>query len=95
MAPEGSTWNFTILGSGTPDPFFQASIRQSCGRPRALTADVADGQALLEWNPGLEDDLAGYRVYRRAPERSGFEPFTPHPIEWTTFTDAGLVHSPR
>jgi len=27
--------------------------------PSALTADTADGQAFLELNPGLEDDLAG------------------------------------
>jgi hypothetical protein len=60
--------------------------------PSALTADAADGQAFLEWNPGLEDDLAGYRVYRRAPESSRFERVTAKPIEGTTFTDTGLTN---
>jgi hypothetical protein len=60
--------------------------------PSALTADAADGQAFLEWNPGLEDDLAGYRVYRRAPEGSRFEWVTAKPIEGTTFTDTGLTN---
>jgi len=60
--------------------------------PAALVAAAADGQAFLEWNPGLEDDLAGYLVYRRVPQGSEFERVTLKPIERTTFTDTGLAN---
>jgi hypothetical protein len=75
--------------SADAPPFDPPSIRP----PSALTADAADSQAFLEWNPGLEDDLAGYRVYRRAPQGSRFELVTPKPIERTTFTDTGLANA--
>ena len=58
--------------------------------PSALIADAADGQAFLEWNPGLEENLAGYRVYRRPAQGNGFELVTPKPIAGTTFADTGL-----
>ena len=83
-----------VIGRGAAEPlaanppFDAPAVRPSS----ALTADAADGQAFLEWNPGLEDDLAGYRVYRRAPEGSRFEWVTAKPIEGTTFTDTGLTN---
>lgn len=33
--------------------------------PSALIADAGDKKAYLEWNPNLEENLAGYHVYRR------------------------------
>jgi hypothetical protein len=69
-------------------PFDPPAVRS----PAALTADTADGQAFLEWNPGLEENLAGYRLYRRAPEASRFEPVTSNLIARTTFTDSGLTN---
>jgi hypothetical protein len=83
------TANLASVDPAAAHPSFDPPAVRS---PSALTADAADGQAFLEWNPGLEDDLAGYRVYRCAPEGSGFEPVTPKPIEGTTFTDTGLTN---
>jgi len=80
--------SFAADPRGADPPLDPPAVRS----PSALGADAADGQTFLEWNPGLEETLAGYRVYRRAPEGSGFEVVTPAPIEGTTFTDTGLAN---
>jgi hypothetical protein len=69
-------------------PFFEAPAVRP---PSALTADAANAQVFLEWNPGLEDNLAGYRVYRRAPDGSRFVAITTNVLDQATFTDTGLT----
>jgi hypothetical protein len=83
------TANLALADSPAANPPFDPPAVRP---PSALTGDAADGQAFLEWNPGLEDDLAGYRVYRHAPEGSRFEAAESKPIEGTTFTDTGLTN---
>ena len=56
--------------------------------PSALIADAGDKKAYLEWNPNLEENLAGYHVYRRTDK--DFLRVTQAPIQATAFDDRNL-----
>ncbi len=59
-------------------------------RPSGLVADAGSGKAYLEWNPGLEQDLAGYRVYRKDGEQAAFKCVTPKLLTTPELVDRGL-----
>lgn len=42
----------------------------------------------LLWKESISDDLAGYHIYRSAPDGSGSERLTDSPLERTTFRDS-------
>ncbi len=58
--------------------------------PSALIADPGDGKVYLEWNPNLEEELSGYRVFRNAGE--GYLQVTTRPILESSFIDSGLAN---
>ncbi len=59
-------------------------------RPSALVAEGADGQVFLEWNPNLEEGLAGYHVYRRGSSQTQFACVTPKILNRPAYTDTQL-----
>jgi hypothetical protein len=60
-------------------------------QPSGLIADPGDGRVYLEWNPNLEDDLAGYRVYRAA-SGGAFGPVSAELVTTTEWIDSGLTN---
>ena len=56
--------------------------------PSALIVDAGDEKAYLEWNPGLEESLVGYNIYRR--QNGDFQCITPQPVAEPHFIDSGL-----
>ena len=48
---------------------------------------VAEGQAVINWEPVPSSDLAGYRVYRANGMTGNFEPLFDHLITGTQWTD--------
>ncbi|SNS27311.1 hypothetical protein SAMN05421770_101289 [Granulicella rosea] len=75
-----------------PSPMVEYAVRDVFP-PRPPTGLVAipgfgDSPAVaLSWAPSLEDDLAGYVVYRRADNSQAWTRLTPEPIEPTSFED--------
>ncbi len=63
--------------------------------PSGLIAEAGANKVYLEWNPNLEKDLAGYRVYRRLDKEKTFHCLTANPIKENEFTDKGLENGVR
>ncbi len=59
-------------------------------RPTGLIVDLGDGKAYLEWNPNLEENLAGYHVYRQDTPKGSFKRVSVRLIHGTEFVDSGL-----
>ena len=57
-------------------------------RPEGLSLEVAAGQALIEWNPPLEQDVVGYTVYRQAYGETSGQKRTSALIPGTSFYDS-------
>jgi hypothetical protein len=64
--------------------------RPAVDAPAALVADGGDQKARLEWNPNLEEDVAGYRLYRRRADEQDFEPVSEGLLERPQGVDQGL-----
>ncbi|MGC9003243.1 MAG: fibronectin type III domain-containing protein [bacterium] len=63
--------------------------------PSGLIAEAGANKVYLEWNPNLEKDLAGYRVYRRLDKEKTFHCLTANPIKENEFIDKGLKNGVR
>jgi hypothetical protein len=67
-----------------------ASDRFAPAPPTGLVA-VQEGKAVrLFWNPGPENDIDGYRVYRRSGD-AGFAPVDKAIVRQPSFLDAGVT----
>lgn len=82
-ATEKAVTNKTIIAANEWDA---PAVR----RPTGLVADVGNAKAYLEWNPGLEENLAGYRVYRKDGDQAPFKRVTPKLLTTPEFVDSGL-----
>src|ERR1039458_206195 len=58
--------------------------------PSGLVADAGNGKAFLEWNPGLEENLAGYHVYRQDGAKGAYKRVTARLLAKPEFIDKGL-----
>lgn len=56
--------------------------------PSGLVVDGGDGEVFLEWNPNLEDDLAGYNIWRS--EGREFKKVNSQLVKVNQFVDKGL-----
>jgi len=57
-------------------------------RPEGLSLEVASGNALIEWNPPVEQDVAGYNIYRQAYGQSTGQKRNSALIPGTSFNDS-------
>jgi predicted small lipoprotein YifL len=58
--------------------------------PRGLVALAGPGVISLSWEAGREEDLAGYRVFRKEAAESGFASLKPGTTAGLSFTDASV-----
>ena len=76
-APLGATVCYVVRAVGSPDPLIEsAPSNEACVDVRDITAPATpaglavlprEGGLEILWSPSVEDDLAGYRVYRAGP----------------------------
>jgi len=59
--------------------------------PQGLVAIARERAIVLSWQPNLEPDLLGYRVYRKRADEVNYRCITPIPLTRTTFKDEGVV----
>lgn len=59
--------------------------------PTGLIVFAEPGHARVLWEPSIADDLAGYIVYRRAPDGSGFERLTTEPRLELEYLDTAVA----
>ena len=65
------------------------------GPPRGLVLVAGEGFISLNWEPGPEKDLAGYKVWRRAASEEDFRALTPQPILENAYTDRAVEKGVR
>ncbi len=58
--------------------------------PTGLTATAGDLEANLDWDDNIEEDLAGYNVYRSLTSGSGYTKVNGSPVGTSYYTDTGL-----
>ncbi len=58
--------------------------------PRGLMSVAGEGFISLNWEPGPEKDLAGYKVWRRASGEEDFRALTPLPILENAYADRAV-----
>jgi len=61
--------------------------RVSPGPLTNFVVRALDGRAFLTWDPAVENDVAGYRVYRRTVPEAGFERVGGGLVSATGYTD--------
>lgn len=61
--------------------------REAPAPPTGLAVAAAPGAVMLSWNISPEQDIAGYKVYRREEGEAGFKALTESPISNITFKD--------
>jgi hypothetical protein len=59
--------------------------------PTGLTAGAGGDDVVLDWADNVEQDLAGYRVYRSMTSGGPYSPVGPALVTSSALTDAGLV----
>jgi hypothetical protein len=57
-------------------------------RPGGLVAVAGPEAISLSWEPVRDDDVLGYKIYRREAGRPGLEQITPGPVPGNAYTDA-------
>ena len=63
--------------------------------PSGLVSIVAGEYVSLTWDENREEDLAGYRVWRKAEGEKEFIPLTPQPIKENAFNDTAVEKNTR
>lgn len=63
--------------------------------PLGLIAVAGEAAISLVWDPGTENDLAGYNVLRRTTSDDTLQPLTTVPIEGTAYRDSSVVPGER
>jgi len=58
--------------------------------PAGLQAVPGDGSVSLSWDPDMEEDLAGYYVYSKAPGGEGLKRLNDAPTDRITYKDADV-----
>jgi hypothetical protein len=58
--------------------------------PENLVALPERGAVRLRWEPSPDNDVAGYKVYRRDPTRRDFAPLVDRPLDALEYVDRGL-----
>jgi hypothetical protein len=97
----GKTYRYVVRAVAAEAPPYRESVssnvavvnasdRFAPAPPTGLVA-VQEGKAVrLFWNPGPENDIDGYRVYRRSGD-AGFAPVDKAIVRQPSFLDAGVV----
>ncbi len=97
----GKTYRYVVRAVAAEGPPYRESVstnvvvvnasdRFAPGPPSGLVA-VQEGSAVrLFWNPGPENDIDGYRVYRQSGD-GGFAPIGDAIVRQPSFLDAGVA----
>jgi len=60
--------------------------------PANLTAVVADGSVILDWDDNTGSDITGYNVYRSLTSGTGYSKVNSVPVSVSTYTDTGVTN---
>jgi len=97
----GTTYRYVVRAVAAEGPPYRESLNSNVAvvnasdrfapaPPTGLVA-VQEGKAVrLFWNPGPENDIDGYRVYRRSGD-AGFTPVDTAIVRQPSFLDAGVA----
>ena len=87
-SPDMESDDSEIMEVTTEDTFPPAA-------PSGLISIVAGEFISLTWDENREEDLAGYRVWRKTEGESEFKPLTPEPIRANAFNDTSVETNKR
>jgi hypothetical protein len=102
----GNVYRYFIRASATESPPFvesedsdvvevQVEDMFAPAAPSGLISIAAEGYVSLTWDDNTEEDLAGYRVWRRMEGESEFVLLTPQPIRGNAFGDNKVEKNKR
>lgn len=78
-------WRNPVWVNLLGDPTARGFVLQP---PRKVTRTALSQGVMLNWQPSLDQDTLGYRIYRAASDQSGFQRISgAEPVVGTTFTD--------
>jgi hypothetical protein len=97
----GKTYRYVVRAVSAEGPPYRESVSSNVAvvdasdrfapAPPAGLVAVQEGSAVrLFWNPGPENDIDGYRVYRQSGE-TGFAPIGSGIVRQPSFLDAGVA----
>ncbi|MGD2246276.1 MAG: hypothetical protein PVI11_07005 [Candidatus Aminicenantes bacterium] len=102
----GKTYRYFIRASATQSsPYKESSDSEVIevtpedtfppAAPSGLISIVAEDFISLTWDENREEDLAGYRVWRKTDEEGEFRLLTPEPIHANAFNDTAVEPNKR
>jgi predicted small lipoprotein YifL len=102
----GKTYRYFIRASSTIDPPYLESDDSKLieilpedvfppSVPAGLMSVAGENFISISWSENREQDLAGYRVWRKAEDEDEFMPLTPEPFRENTYTDTTVEKNKR
>lgn len=102
----GKAYSYFIRASATDNPpYFESEDSETVGilvqdtfppdPPTGLMSIAGENMIALSWNIVKEEDLAGYRVWRREEHEEKFIVLTPHPLWENAFNDTAVEKNKR
>jgi len=102
----GETYRYTVRAVlGDAPPYLESADAEAAAAspkdtfppapPAGLKTVAGPGFISLSWEDGLEADLAGFRVWRKAPDEDDFRPLTDAPVRETNYVDRAVRSGAR
>ncbi|MBN2244505.1 MAG: hypothetical protein JW755_01530, partial [Candidatus Aminicenantes bacterium] len=96
----GETYQYFMRASATPYPYYESDNSEIVEievkdvfppvPPEGLVSIMGADFISLSWKANQEEDLAGYRVWRKLEDGDQYELLTPDPITEIAFNDHGI-----